>query len=127
MHEWALAEGVIATSLQAIKGGKTIRRITVVLGELQQIDEKIFRAALRELAKKTAASRAEIVLKHEMARMKCRSCGNEWNYHPRGRRAESIHFLPEAIHAYHRCPSCGSPDFSVEAGRGVWIESIEVE
>jgi hydrogenase nickel incorporation protein HypA/HybF len=40
---------------------------------------------------------------------------------------ESIHFLPEAGHAFIRCPSCGSPDYAVTSGRGVYIESIGVE
>jgi hydrogenase nickel incorporation protein HypA/HybF len=37
---------------------------------------------------------------------------------------EAIHFLPEAAHAYIRCPKCGSPDFEILSGRGVWLESV---
>jgi hydrogenase nickel incorporation protein HypA/HybF len=40
---------------------------------------------------------------------------------------EAVHFLPEAAHAYLRCPRCGSVDFDVAAGRGVSIVSIELE
>ena len=39
---------------------------------------------------------------------------------------EAIHFLPEAAHAFVRCPSCGSPDFAVSKGRGVSIKSIDI-
>lgn len=129
MHEWALAEGVLATSLQAIKEsrGKSIKRITVVLGELQQVDRRIFIAAIKELSKGTAASEAKIILKREKVRLRCRSCGWKWSHRPTGREAELIHFFPEATHSYWRCEQCSSPDFSVEGGRGVWIESVEVE
>jgi hydrogenase nickel incorporation protein HypA/HybF len=38
---------------------------------------------------------------------------------------ESIHFLPESIYAYYRCPRCGSIDFEIVKGRG--ISEIRVE
>ncbi len=37
---------------------------------------------------------------------------------------EAIHFVPEAAHAFIRCPACGSPDFEISKGRGVWVERI---
>ena len=40
---------------------------------------------------------------------------------------EAIHFLPEAAHAFIRCPSCKSPDYRVQAGRGVSIASITLD
>ena len=40
---------------------------------------------------------------------------------------EAIHLLPETIHVYGRCPSCGSPDFEVVRGRGVSIGSVRGE
>jgi hydrogenase nickel incorporation protein HypA/HybF len=41
--------------------------------------------------------------------------------------AEAVHFIPELAHAFLQCPSCGSPDFEMLAGRGVSIGSIEAE
>jgi hydrogenase nickel incorporation protein HypA/HybF len=38
---------------------------------------------------------------------------------------EAIHFLPEAVHAYISCPNCGSFDFEIVGGRGVYIRRIE--
>ena len=38
---------------------------------------------------------------------------------------EAIHFVPEIAHTYIKCPKCGSPDFEVVQGRGVWLESIK--
>jgi hydrogenase nickel incorporation protein HypA/HybF len=39
--------------------------------------------------------------------------------------SEAIHFVPEMAHVYIKCPSCGSPDFEVVEGRGVWLQSIK--
>jgi hydrogenase nickel incorporation protein HypA/HybF len=39
--------------------------------------------------------------------------------------AEAIHFVPEVAHTYIKCPSCGSPDFEIVEGRGVWLENIK--
>ncbi len=38
---------------------------------------------------------------------------------------ESIHFIPEVAHTYIKCPKCGSPDFEIIKGRGIWLEKIK--
>jgi len=60
--------------------------------------------------------------------LKCRTCGYEWRADPSSMSQdvrESIHFLPESIYAYYRCPRCGSIDFEIVRGRG--ISEIRVE
>ncbi|MEM4169637.1 MAG: hydrogenase maturation nickel metallochaperone HypA, partial [Thermoproteota archaeon] len=55
-------------------------------------------------------------------------CGFKWFFQKEEldeNMLEAIHFLPEVSHAYVKCPNCGSPDFEVTGGRGVWIESIK--
>jgi len=130
MHEWALAEAVVSTVSQiAIKEG--LRRVTEVrlkVGELQQIEIEILRFALSELKRSSLLEEAEFIIETEKAELRCRVCGHKWFF----RRnevdedvAEAIHFVPEIAHAYIRCPRCGSPDFEVVRGRGVWLESVE--
>ena len=43
--------------------------------------------------------------------LKCRVCGYEWSFDV-GRLSEDVrealHFIPEVIHSYTKCPRCGS-------------------
>ncbi|TEU07589.1 hydrogenase nickel insertion protein HypA, partial [Candidatus Bathyarchaeota archaeon] len=51
MHEWALAEAVVSTTLKIAeeKGLKEIIELKIKIGELQQIDQEIFEFALSQL------------------------------------------------------------------------------
>ncbi|RZN37247.1 MAG: hydrogenase nickel incorporation protein HypA [Methanophagales archaeon ANME-1-THS] len=134
MHEWALAEAVIASALEeSRKGGLgEVTEITLRIGELQHLELEIFKFALDELAKSYAGSPSlqslKIKIEPEQAIFKCRVCGAEWDFGDPGldqKEYEAVHFAPEVAHAYIRCPSCKSPDFEVIQGRGVLIHSIK--
>lgn len=132
MHEWALAEAVVATAVKAAEQQrlKTITAIKVRLGELQQIEQEIFEFALKEIIthKEQLLRKALIELEIERALFKCRNCQKEWTFADADLNpdeAESIHFIPEIAHVYLRCPTCSSPDFEVIKGRGVWLASLE--
>jgi hydrogenase nickel incorporation protein HypA/HybF len=136
MHEWALAESVICTISDEINKNNLSRisRVTLKIGELQQIDIEIFRFAIDTVLEsyELAVDKASIVLETEPCTLKCNTCESEWSFKEHMRKmqeddAEAIHFIPEIAHTYIRCPSCGSPDFNIRKGRGVWIESIEGE
>ncbi|UCF49843.1 MAG: hydrogenase maturation nickel metallochaperone HypA, partial [Thermoplasmatales archaeon] len=53
MHEWALAESILTTAVNAAEKEKIkkIKEIVVGLGELQQVEQDIFEFALGELIK----------------------------------------------------------------------------
>lgn len=134
MHEWALAEGVVSTALKVAeeKNARKILEIRIKVGELQQIDMEIFELALKELVRGTKAEHLKIKLESEKAILRCNLCNHEWNFDRTREKlsseeSESIHFIPEIVHTYVRCPRCGSPDFRIEGGRGAWIDSIEME
>lgn len=128
MHEWALAEAVISSVFQIAEkeGLREIREVKLRVGELQQLDIEIFEFALSQLKKgllENASFKVEIV----KAELKCRVCGHFWVFNRKALAedsSEAVHFIPETIYAYIKCPRCGSPDFEVLSGRGVWIESI---
>jgi hydrogenase nickel incorporation protein HypA/HybF len=131
MHEWALAEAVVETAKKAAKHEKMkkVTGIKVRLGELQHIEQEIFASALEAILKqaKTPLEDADVELEVEKARFHCRVCAQEWDLTGAGLdedTAEAIHFLPEMAHVYMRCPGCGSPDFSVVKGRGLWLASL---
>ncbi len=132
MHEWALAESVIEAAASALgtRDPARLRTVVVVIGELQAIEREIFDFALETLVRDRPFAGAEFRIRTEPALFSCSGCGATWDLaSTRGlddAARESIHFLPEAGHAFIRCPSCGSPDYTVTAGRGVYIESIGV-
>lgn len=128
MHEWALAEALISTASQIAEreGMREITEVKIKVGELQQVELDILDFALSQLkTAKFAKTRFDIEIVR--ARLKCRVCGYQWLFSKEcldGKVAEAIHFVPEIAHTYIRCPKCGSPDFEVTQGRGVWLESI---
>jgi len=129
MHEWALAEAVNSAAVEVgeKEGLKEITELNIRIGRLQQIDLKIFEFALSHL-RVPMLKNAKFNLKIVEAELKCRACEHGWSFNPEdlGQDAsESVHFIPEVAHVYVKCPKCGSPDFEIITGRGVWIESIK--
>jgi len=129
MHEWALAEAVNSAAVEVgeKEGLKEITELNIRIGELQQIDLEIFEFALSHL-RAPMLRNAKINLKGEEAELKCRACGHRWSFSPKDLGqdvSESIHFIPEVAHTYLKCSKCGSPDFEIVRGRGVWIESVK--
>jgi hydrogenase nickel incorporation protein HypA/HybF len=136
MHEWALAEAVVAAASEAAARErlKGVSLLKVKMGELQQVDREIFEEALKEILRmeKPPLRGARASLEIEKAAFRCRACGREWKLEAalRGKdteQTEAIHFLPEMVFVYVRCPGCSSPDFEILRGRGVWLESLEAE
>ncbi len=74
--------------------------------------------------------RARFKIERERARFVCRSCRHEWGFDAEevGEDArEAVHFVPELAHAFAQCPECGSRDFEIAQGRGIWLDSIKGE
>jgi len=133
MHEWALAEGIIATAIEYGKENKAneIVKIVIVLGELQDVEQEILEFALAQLKKDTMAANAELTFEKEHAVFRCRNCGYQWNMKQSEKELtddirEDIHFVPEVVHSFLSCPRCGSRDFEVVKGRGVYIKEMVV-
>lgn len=130
MHEWALAEATVEAVRREARGRRVLG-VRLAFGDLQQVDRDIFLAAVADLAPDAGIDAAGFTIEMEPARFACRGCGRAWTLAEASglddERREAIHLLPEAAHAYVRCPGCGSVDFDVTAGRGLSIVSLEVE
>jgi len=129
MHEWALAEAVIAAASEVAEkeGLNKVTEVKIKVGELQQIEREVLEFAFSQL-KPAKFEDAKFTIKIAKAELKCRACGKKWlfsNEKLDEETAEAIHFVPEVAHAYIKCPKCGSPDFEITEGRGVWLESIK--
>lgn len=126
MHEWALAEA-IAKYAKSLCGSRGVSRIVVKLGTLQAIDREVLSFALSTIFESEGFRDAEVVLEDEEAVFRCRRCGATWRYSEvelDEALREAIHFLPEAVHSFVRCPRCGSRDFEVVKGRGVEVTEV---
>jgi hydrogenase nickel incorporation protein HypA/HybF len=129
MHEWALAEAVIATATQIAEkeGIKQVTELDIKVGQLQGVEKQILRFALIQL-KPENFKNAKIRVLTVKALLKCKVCGTTWDF-KKGEldrsTSEAIHFVPEVAHTFIKCPKCGSPDFEIAQGRGVWLESIK--
>ncbi len=129
MHEWALAEGIIATASRVAEEQRLdeITEVVVRIGELQQVEEEIVQFALEQLRTPKMA-KAKFTIEKAPAKFRCNKCATEWGLDPKTLdrdTGEAIHFVPEMAHVYLKCPGCGSPDFEVAEGRGVWLASIK--
>jgi hydrogenase nickel insertion protein HypA len=133
MHEWALAESILASAETTAKQEhlKTVTALTVNLGELQQIDRSILRFALKALATEHPLfTKAKFIFKTEKSHFTCNVCAHTWDYKDLKKQlsadeAEAVHFIPEAMLAYARCTKCGSPDFTITKGRGVTLTTVK--
>ncbi|MBN1836730.1 MAG: hydrogenase nickel incorporation protein HypA [Spirochaetales bacterium] len=133
MHEWALAEAVVASVDRILEEhqGRALLAVHVRIGELQHIEMDVFREGLRIHLDERPYGIESFHFETEPAGFRCNACGREWlleSVQGLGEdELEAIHFLPEAAHVYLRCPDCGSPDFVLASGRGVGIASVDLE
>ncbi len=129
MHEWALAEGIIKTAdkFAEDQGMEEVTEVRIAIGELQQIEHEIIEFALDQM-RTPRMKNTKFVIETVPAAFKCRKCGHEWKLETNKldeETGEAIHFVPEMAHVYLKCPNCGSPDFEITEGRGVWLASMK--
>jgi hydrogenase nickel incorporation protein HypA/HybF len=131
MHEWALAEAILASAQQIAdqENLTSISEMTIRVGALQAVEPSILRFALKQMATGPLKKAKYHILKSKST-LKCRVCSHSWQYDSKKidkNTAEAIHFIPEVAHTYIKCPKCGSPDFEIAVGRGVWLEGLKGE
>ena len=136
MHEFALAEAVMASAAKAAEeeGFREVSVIRLRIGESQQIDRETFEFVLREVSRsqRRIVKNASIEIETEPAVLRCRACGHAWPFVEalkalNEEQREALHFIPEVAHTCVVCPCCQSPDFEFVKGRGISIDAIEGE
>jgi len=129
VHEWALAEAVIATVEKIARENNAIKvnSVHISVGTLQMVDTEVFLHALEALKKDASIPIESFVFETEESEFKCNRCGATWGMHELSPEAqEVVHFIPETAHLYIQCPKCGSADFRIVKGRGIYVKSVEV-
>lgn len=111
------------------ENAKEIIEIELLMGELQTIDTEILELALNELKKETIAKNARIKFLKQPPKFKCNACEYEWSILNlkdalSGDEIESVHFIPELIHVFIKCPRCSSSDFQIIEGRGITLKGV---
>jgi hydrogenase nickel incorporation protein HypA/HybF len=131
MHEWALAEAILVSAKQVAEQEnlKTVTEVTIKVGELQQAEPQILRFALSQMkADNDIFKSTKFHILKAKSTLKCRVCATTWHFNLKKldkATAEAIHFVPEVAHTFIKCPKCGSPDFEIVSGRGVWLQDIK--
>ena len=131
MHEWALAEAILVSAKQVAEQEnlKTVAEVTIKVGELQQAEPPILRFALSQMkADNDIFKNTKFHILKAKSTLKCRVCATKWQFNLKKldkATAEAIHFVPEVAHTFIKCPKCGSPDFEIVSGRGVWLQDIK--
>ena len=113
MHEIGLVNDIVDSIKAKLKdsGEDTgVKKILIVIGELEHVTPEHFEFHFREHTKGTFLENAELSFKRARARFKCKSCGHEY----------------EAGESEVGCPRCGSRLSDVISGSGVFVESVEV-
>ena len=113
MHELALTEGIlsIVSSEQKKSGFSRVLEIDLRIGEYSGVIPGCIEEFFPLVAKGTAAENARLVMKPVKAEFECRACGFRGPLEKHGA----------------SCPSCGSTEIRMTAGREFYVENLIVE
>ena len=113
MHEMSIITGVLdAVCASADQAGATaVLSITLRIGDMTEVVDEALEFAFEVLTEGTLCEGAQLVVNKVHPRSLCFECGTEFD-HDR----------------FHRsCPTCGSYETRLIAGKELEIESIEVD
>ena len=133
MHELSLVQGIIdAVNDTAEKNGGRVKSFKVGVGELAQFDIRLVRQLLADITKGTPLEGARVVVSLERSSVRCLGCGKDWDFQEvvapiSEDEREMVHFLPELLSSYTRCPSCSKSYFEIEKGRSVRIVEVVLD
>lgn len=113
MNERQLAQDILAIVLEnAVKHeARTVRTISVLVGELSDINMSVLTQVFAEMAADTLAARAEFNITYIPAVVYCHECKQRMTVEP----------------AKFICAVCGSTRLEILTGDSLQIEDIELE
>ena len=113
MHESGVVDQVINTikaKLKKMSPMPKIKKVNILIGELEQIAPDHFEFHFRERVKGSFLEKAKLNIKSVKVKFRCRDCGN-------------IFLAKEGIKG---CPGCKSNLSDIIEGNKIIVESIEV-
>jgi Zn finger protein HypA/HybF involved in hydrogenase expression len=133
MHELSLVQGVIQAveETAAEKGGK-VKSFRVGIGELAQFDLRLVKQLLEDTRLGTPLQDAEVAVEVEQSKIRCLGCGKVWGFSELSGKMsdeekEMVHFLPELLNSFAKCPSCSRSFFEIEGGRSVRLIEVVLD
>jgi hydrogenase nickel incorporation protein HypA/HybF len=114
MHEAAIAEQLIAAArAQLTRSGAhgRVLRLEVTVGRLSGVSSEALRFAFEQLAPGSPVAGAALAIAEPQAQCHCGVCGKQT--------------LSDDL--FGGCPACGSADVTIEGGRELLLQAIEVE
>ena len=114
MHELSIVEAIIdqvEREIQRSGHHGRVTRLDLAIGRLSGVSVDSVRFAFELLAPGTFLERAEVRIEEPRASCVCRTCG---------RRTEIDELVVD-------CPRCGSADISIEGGRDLLLQTIDLE
>jgi len=113
MHELGVTQNILDIAVEHAQkaGAKKIHRIHLVIGGLSGVVSESVQFYFDFVSKETLAEGAKLVFERVPARLRCRSCGEEFEF-----QGETW-----------TCPSCRAAGPDIISGREFYMESIEVE
>ena len=113
MHEIGIVDDILSAINAKLKGSKPdskIKKLNILIGELEHVTPGHFEFHFRQRTKATPLEQAELNFKKVKARFRCKECGVEFS----------------AEEGMAGCPSCKGNVNDVIAGRGIHVESLEL-
>jgi hydrogenase nickel incorporation protein HypA/HybF len=110
MHELSLSTGILETVLRHADGRK-VTGVQLTIGTMRQVVPESLTFYFEIVSRDTEAEGAELEMEIVPARLRCRSCGSEW----------------EPEFADFRCSGCAAAEVEVLSGTEFEVESIDVE
>jgi hydrogenase nickel incorporation protein HypA/HybF len=114
MHELSIVEALIEQVGREVKRsgmrGK-VRRLELLVGRFSGVNAGCLQFAFNLLAEKTPLENTEIVIHEPKAVCRCQNCNAQ------------IEIDQFVVH----CPQCGSASVTIEGGRDLTLQSIDVE
>jgi hydrogenase nickel incorporation protein HypA/HybF len=114
MHELSIAEALIEQVDEELRrAGQTgtVMRLELAVGRLSGVHCDALRFGFQMLSQGTPLEGVEVSIRQPPAVARCRQCG-------------AANEIAEIV---IDCPQCGSPEISIEEGRELLLESIEIE
>jgi len=139
MHEYSIAEGIILTIKSIMKEERLdeVSEVIISVGDLAQIDREVLLDLLKILSSEYGLGDVKYVINSEETTFKCNYCGYSWSWSSIrdvilkdlcGDVIECdnpIHFIPDLINVFMKCPRCGSQDYSILTGYDVRLVGIK--
>jgi hydrogenase nickel incorporation protein HypA/HybF len=114
LHEGPVTESILKIVLEYAEKhrARRVKKVEIVIGKLTGYEESAIRFYWEALTGYTIAADSELEVKHVPITVKCPSCGEQYE-------AEDQYSL--------FCPQCGFYGGSIETGKELYVESIEIE